>query len=104
MSEPMTRLPEIGCNRRGFMGSAVVAAASLTSLGSLRASPTLKSGAEEAAARLFRSLSPEQRRTIAFAWDHKDNTRGLLWTFVSNNWQVTPANIRSARSIQGHIA
>ena len=95
MSEPLTRLAEIGCNRRGFMGSAVVAAASLTSLGSLRASPTLKSGAEEAAARLFRSLSPEQRRTIAFAWDHKDNTRGLLRTFVSNNWQVTPANIRS---------
>ena len=32
---------------------------------------------------------------MCFAWDHKDPKRGLLRSFVSNNWNITPQMIRS---------
>ena len=93
----LNRLPgQANCDRRGFLAAAGLAASVLpASRPLLAAPPTMKSGAEEAAARLFRTLSPERKRTIAFSWDHQDKDRGLLRTFVSNNWQVTPAHIRS---------
>ena len=93
----LNRLPgQANCDRRGFLAAVGLAASVLpASRPLLAAPPTMKSGAEEAAARLFRTLSPEQKRTIAFSWDHQDKDRGLLRTFVSNNWQVTPAHIRS---------
>jgi hypothetical protein len=88
-------VPQNRCDRRGFLNAAALAAGILPAGNIIRAAPTMHSGAEEAAARLFRTLSPEQARTIAFAWDHREKERGLLRTFVSNNWQVTPAHIRS---------
>jgi len=36
---------------------------------------------------LYDSLTPDQRKKICFAWDHTDS-RGLLRTHVSNNWQI----------------
>ena len=38
---------------------------------------------------LYDTLSPKQRETICFAWDHQDNERGLLRTRVANNWDIT---------------
>ena len=95
MQQPL-HLPEVNpCTRRGFLAAAAVAASVLPRNSNVLAAPTMQSGAEDAAARLFKTLSPEQKRTVAFSWDHQDKDRGLLRTFVSNNWQVTPAHIRS---------
>ncbi len=38
---------------------------------------------------LYETLSPKQRETICFAWDHRDPDRGLLRTRISANWDVT---------------
>jgi hypothetical protein len=46
-------------------------------------------------ATLFRSLTPEQRGVVAFPWDHRDPRRGLLRTFVANNWRITPPSVDS---------
>src|SRR5690242_8587046 len=35
---------------------------------------------------LYDSLSPKQRETICFPWDHQDPKLGLLRTRVSANW------------------
>jgi hypothetical protein len=38
---------------------------------------------------LFESLSPKQRETICFPWEHKHAEWGLLRTRVSANWNIT---------------
>jgi Protein of unknown function (DUF3500) len=38
---------------------------------------------------LYDTLSPKQRETICFPWDHMDKERGLLRTRVANNWDIT---------------
>jgi uncharacterized protein DUF3500 len=50
--------------------------------------------AESSAKALHRSLSEAQRREVCFPWDHRDERRGLLRTFVANHWQVTRPCIR----------
>jgi hypothetical protein len=35
------------------------------------------------------ALSPKQRESICFPWDHVDPERGLLRTRVANNWDIT---------------
>ena len=40
-------------------------------------------------------LTDEQKKVICFDWDYKDETRGLLRTHVSNNWQITKPHILS---------
>ena len=42
---------------------------------------------------LYESFSPKQRETVCFDWDHQDPKRGLLRTFVANNWQITKPEI-----------
>jgi len=81
----------LATGRRNFLAGAITLAAS----GLVTATPTPKSGAEDAAARLFRTLTAEQRRIIAFGWDHREKDRGLLRTFVSNNWKVTAPSVKS---------
>ena len=44
---------------------------------------------------LYKSLKPEQKSAVAFAWDHVDSKRGLLRTHVSNNWNITDKMIAS---------
>lgn len=48
---------------------------------------------ESAVKKLFDSLSETQRGEICFDWDHQDPRRGLLRTFVANNWNVTKPEI-----------
>ncbi|HEY3395513.1 MAG TPA: DUF3500 domain-containing protein [Lacipirellulaceae bacterium] len=38
---------------------------------------------------LYETLSPKQRESVCFAWDHMDDERGLLRTRVANNWDIT---------------
>jgi len=45
---------------------------------------------------LYRTLTPAQRGEICFAWDHADEARGVVRTFIANHWQVTRPCVRSA--------
>lgn len=44
---------------------------------------------------LYETLSPGQKEKICFAWDHKDEGRGLLRTRVSANWEITDKYVNS---------
>jgi hypothetical protein len=44
---------------------------------------------------LFKVLSDEQKKAICFDWNHTDSKRGLLRTFVANNWNIVPQEINS---------
>ncbi|HEY8505122.1 MAG TPA: DUF3500 domain-containing protein [Gemmataceae bacterium] len=86
-------------SRRDFLraaGTAAVAAGlPLFATPKAKAAPTPASAAETAVKGLYDSLTDEQRAKICFDWDHKQGSRGLLRTFVANNWQVTPHRIKS---------
>src|SRR5437016_4212018 len=85
-----------GFDRRGFLrtvGVTAAAAAVTPLLG--RAAPTPKSAAETAVKGLYDSLTEEQRKLVCFDWDHTEKDRGLLRTFVSNNWNITKQMIKS---------
>lgn len=43
---------------------------------------------ENLVAKLYQSMTPEQKKEVCFPWDHTDD-RGLLRLHVSNNWQIT---------------
>jgi hypothetical protein len=43
--------------------------------------------------KLYDTLTEDQRKTVAFAWDHEDPKLGLLRTRVSNNWHITAPEI-----------
>ena len=38
---------------------------------------------------LYESLSPNQRETICFGWQHEDPERGLLRSRIAANWNIT---------------
>ena len=42
---------------------------------------------------LYDVLSEEQRKQVCYAWDHVDKERGLLRTFVANNWNINDKEI-----------
>jgi hypothetical protein len=97
-------------DRRDFLRTVGVtaAAASLPVWATARATaaPSPSSPAETAVKALYDSLTPEQKKVVCFPWDHKEDSRGLLRTFVSNNWQITNPHIRSgfySRNQQGII-
>jgi hypothetical protein len=88
-------------NRRDFIktvsvSAATAAGASLPLFATPRAeaAPSPKSVAETAVKGLYDSLTDEQRKKICYDWDYKERKRGLLRTFVSNNWQITPYHIK----------
>lgn len=89
-----------GMDRRGFLHTVGAAALTATAGGVLlprraSAAPTPTSAAETAVKALYDTLTPEQRKAVCFAWDHKDPARGLLRTHVSNNWHITSQTIDS---------
>ncbi|HUL94572.1 MAG TPA: hypothetical protein VLT89_01115 [Usitatibacter sp.] len=53
--------------------------------------------AHEAVARLHASLSRAQRAEVCYAWDQRDDRRGLgvVRTFIANYWRVTRPPVRS---------
>jgi hypothetical protein len=89
-------------DRRGFLqtvGMTAAAAAAnslpLWAVPKAAAAPTPTSPAETAVKALYETLTPDQRKVVCFAWDHKDGARGLLRTHVSNNWQITKPTVDS---------
>lgn len=86
-----------GVSRRDFVRTvgAAVAAASVPLIGGRsalatfadQAGPTPKAPAETAVARFFKTLTDEQRKTIAFPFDHP------LRSQVKNNWAIVPQTI-----------
>jgi hypothetical protein len=86
---------DAGPDRRDFLraSAAALAAGGLPLVG--HAAPTRTSPAETAVKAFYDSLTPEQKKVICFAWDHQDtaNKRGLLRTFVANNWQITKPTV-----------
>jgi len=88
-----------GLDRRSFfqtVGAATAAAAaggvSLWDVPTAQAAPTPHSGAETAVKTLYETLNDKQKKQICFDWDYRDS-RGLLRTHVSNNWQITRPTI-----------
>ena len=59
------------------------------------AGPSMREKSETAVKALYESLSDSQRKTVCFGWDHVDKDRGLLRTFVANNWHITEPTIDS---------
>jgi len=51
--------------------------------------------AETLVKQLYETLSPDQTKSICFDWDFQHPKRGLLRTFVANNWNVTPHEVKS---------
>jgi hypothetical protein len=103
MSKPERVCPDCddgaGLGRRDFLRAvgttAAAAAVPLWAVPRAEAAPTPTSAAETAVKGLYEALTDEQKKAVCFDWDHKDRGRGLLRTFVSNNWQITRPHIRS---------
>ncbi|WP_372716786.1 DUF3500 domain-containing protein [Novipirellula sp.] len=88
-------------NRRQFLGHSSAAIAGAAIAGTA-AAPLLSSAAKAAEStptaetlvgRLYETLSEKQRGDVCFDWDHHDPKRGLLRTFVANNWNITKHEI-----------
>jgi hypothetical protein len=84
-------------SRRQSLKSAGAAALAVGATPLLANAITISVGStpESVSKLLFESLSPKQKETICFAWDHQDKDRGLLRTRIANNWNITEPNIAS---------
>ena len=69
-------------------------------LGSTATASPLPRAAETAVKGLYDTLTEEQRKAICFDWDYVEKGRGLLRTFVSNNWQITPQAVVNKQGAQ----
>jgi hypothetical protein len=80
-------------NRRHFLEATAIAAvaASSPAIAEATQGPT----PETLVGELYKSLSVKQQKEICFDWNHQDPKRGLLRTFVANNWNITKAEINS---------
>jgi len=67
----------------------VWAQAKSASVATGEAASATTSSPESLAKVLYEALSPKQRETICFPWEHKDKDRGLLRTRISANWDIT---------------
>lgn len=81
--------------RQFFASTAALGAAGIVAATAkpVLATPTKTSAAETAVKALYDTLTPNQRKDICFDWDYRDPNRGILRTFVSNNWQITKPTI-----------
>ena len=84
-------------DRRDFLKSASTAAAATATFASTGFGDSVREAvpvsAESLVARLYGTLSDQQRKAVCFDWDYKHSKRGLLRTFVSANWNVTEREI-----------
>lgn len=104
MIEPISPLPNQvhpmrltnPVDRRTFLAAtAATTAASTLGSGGLASAiaPEKSDSAESLVGVLYDTLSDQQREQICFDWGHRDSKRGLLRTFVANNWNITGAEI-----------
>jgi len=104
---PEDQCPDCGTpevNRRNFLKTSAVAAAALSGVSALPNWAVAKDAAETTAKAaksspeslvkvLYESFTPKQKEQLCFEWDHQDKKRGLLRTFVANNWQITEPSL-----------
>jgi hypothetical protein len=94
--------PEV--NRRHFLKTSAITAAALSGVSALPSwavakdtaetgSTAAKSSPESLVKVLYESFTPKQKEELCFEWDHQDKKRGLLRTFVANNWQITEPSL-----------
>lgn len=93
-------------DRRKFLGT-VAASGAIASAGSLLSGNFLGVSAaaaddiastktsESLVGELYKQLTDQQKKAVCFDWNHKDPKRGLLRTFVANNWNIVPQEINS---------
>ncbi len=74
-------------NRRDFLRVSAAAAASVAANGIREPETVVKV--------LYDSLSDKQKEIVCFAWDHRDKSRGLLRSYLSNNWRIPKPGIKS---------
>jgi Protein of unknown function (DUF3500) len=92
----------LGVDRRRFLeqsGKTILTAGAMLCVPDLGAwaegaplpatSPAAKSQPESLVKLLYEALTPKQKESVCFAWDHQDQERGLLRTRVANNWDIT---------------
>jgi hypothetical protein len=100
MSKPIDRCPDcegegFELDRRHFLKAAGAAVAISALPTALRAAETSEAKTPETLVKqLYEALSEEQKKVVAFDWDHNDPKLGLLRTRVSNNWHITQPEIR----------
>ncbi|MEX0793588.1 MAG: DUF3500 domain-containing protein [Pirellulaceae bacterium] len=87
-------------DRRDFIKASGAAVAGSMLLGdTLLASPVeavKKEGSPESLVKvLYETLNENQKKEVAFDWDHKDPVIGLMRTAVSANWHITDPEIAS---------
>jgi hypothetical protein len=82
-------------SRREFLKSAGAAALAVGAAPLFARAADIPAGStpETVSKLLYESLSPKQKETICFAWDHTEPERGLLRTRVANNWNITEPNV-----------
>jgi len=83
-------------SRRNFIkttGTAALAAGIIIPTGA-SGKPSVTSPAESGVKTLFESLTPEQKKTVWFPWDHLDKKNGVLRKHISNNWRITRPAIK----------
>jgi hypothetical protein len=84
-------------DRRDFLKAAAVATAAaplaFPNWAVAKDAPSVAGKPESIVKALYDSLKEEQRKKMCFAWDHMDPKRGLLRTFVANNWNITTEEI-----------
>ncbi len=81
-------------DRRTFLESTAALAAALTA-GPVFGADTATGSAETIVGQLYATLSDQQKQSICFDWDHVNKKRGLLRSFVANNWNITDQEINS---------
>lgn len=82
-------------NRRAFLktaGAAVAVTAVPWWAQAADATP-VASSPESLVKVLYDKLSAEQRQAVCHSWDYMDPKRGLLRTFVANNWNINDKEI-----------
>ena len=83
-------------NRRVFLEStaaAAIATGSVITSGLQVAAAETAPSAESVVGTLYSTLSDQQKKSICFDWNHQDEKRGLLRSFVANNWNITKPEI-----------
>ncbi len=98
-AQPTSRSHVACCDRRRFLKTGAGAAAALVGVAAsartLAAARNSAATPETTVARLYSSLSEEQRKEMCFAWDYVDPKRGLLRTRIAANWRITKPPIKS---------
>ena len=76
-------------DRRDFLKTASVASLALPNWAVAKDAPAVAGKPESVVKTLYDSLKEEQRKKMCYAWDYTEKKRGLLRTYVANNWNIT---------------